>query len=104
MHHRFPRTSRFDGPAATPLSLSGWRGRDQPAAPGAFRAHYIADHYNNFYQAAPAEELSRYLEDIALWGINTVVVELPGPSSFSNGQRAVKPNAPQIMLLIDRTR
>ena len=46
--------------------------------------------------AAPLDELTTYIEDIALWGVNTLVVLLPGPSSFANGERTTAPDAPQI--------
>ena len=100
---KFLRTSRFDGATPTPLLPSNWTGTDAPRAPGGFRAHYIADHYDNFYQAAPVSNVSTYMEDIALWGVNTIIVELPGPSSFDHGQRTVAPNAPQIAALTNRT-
>ena len=61
-------------------------------------------HYGNFYAAAPVEDLIRYVEDIALWGVNTVVVLLPGPSSYAHGKRTTSPDAPQIPLLKNRTR
>jgi hypothetical protein len=61
-------------------------------------------HYGNFYAAAPVEDLIRYVEDIALWGVNTVVVLLPGPSSYAHGERTTAPDAPQIPLLKNRTR
>ncbi len=69
---KFLRTSRFDGKGLTP---STWRGKSAPE--GSFRAIYAATHFNNFYQAAPVEEVSRYLEDLALWGANTVLVTVP---------------------------
>jgi hypothetical protein len=53
------------------------------------QALYMATHYENFYQASPLARLSEYAEDIALWGVNTVITEMPGPSSFSNGESEV---------------
>ena len=41
------------------------------------------------------DELTNYIEDIALWGVNTLVVLLR-PSSFANGERTTAPDAPQI--------
>lgn len=35
------------------------------------RAIYFATHFGNFYLAAPIEEVERYLEDLALYGLNT---------------------------------
>ncbi|MBR7181465.1 MAG: hypothetical protein IKD28_01615, partial [Clostridia bacterium] len=42
-----------------------------------FRAVYFAIHFYNWYQNAPVEELTRYLEDLLLWGYNAIVVILP---------------------------
>ena len=50
------------------------------------------------------DELTTYIEDIALWGVNTLVVLLPGPSSFANGERTTAPDAPQIAELKNTTR
>ena len=38
-----------------------------------FRAIYFAIHFYNWYQNASIEELERYLEDLLLWGYNTIV-------------------------------
>ncbi len=35
------------------------------------RGVYFATHFNNWYESAPIEEVERYVEDLALWGINT---------------------------------
>lgn len=35
---------------------------------------YIATHFFNFYHCAPIEEVERYIEDLALYGINTLFV------------------------------
>ena len=69
---KFLRTSRYSVSAFVP---SAWRGASTPD--GAFRAVYAATHFNNFYEAAPAHEVSRYIEDLALWGANTVIVHFP---------------------------
>jgi hypothetical protein len=45
------RTSGYEGPATAPFSVTTWRGEDSPRLRGSFRAHYLAVHYNNFYQA-----------------------------------------------------
>ena len=42
-----------------------------------FRAIYFAIHFYNWYQNAPIEELERYLEDLLLWGYNTIICILP---------------------------
>ena len=101
---KFLHSSRFDGPASAPFVPSTWRGSDAPRLRGSFRAAYFAVHYNNYYAAAPVAELITYCEDIALWGVNTLIVLLPGPSSYANGQRTTAPDAPQIMQLKNRTR
>ena len=46
-----------------------------PACP--VRGVYLATHFNNFYEAAPIEEVGRYVEDLALWGVNSLVVHFP---------------------------
>lgn len=69
---KFLRTSQYGPDGFTP---SAWRGKSAPE--GSFRAIYAATHFNNYYQAAPVEEVSRYMEDLALWGANTVLVTVP---------------------------
>lgn len=49
-----------------------WRGSAAPTR--AFRAIFLANHLGNFYQSAPLSEVFRYLEDIAMWGYNRVVL------------------------------
>jgi hypothetical protein len=66
------RRSRFDQAGFTPGS---WRGQSAPQ--GRFRAIYLASHFQNFYEAAPPAEAQQYLEDLALWGFNTVIVHFP---------------------------
>lgn len=39
---------------------------------GSERGVYFATHYNNWYEGAPVEEVVRYVEDLALWGVNTL--------------------------------
>ncbi|MCY2990215.1 MAG: hypothetical protein NTY19_20420 [Planctomycetota bacterium] len=69
---KFLRTSRYDQSGFTP---SIWRGQSVPACP--VRGAYLATHFNNFYEAAPIEEVGRYVEDLALWGVNSLVVHFP---------------------------
>ena len=69
---KFLRKSRYGTDGFTP---SNWRGTSAPE--GSFRAIYAATHFNNYYEAAPADEVSRYLEDLALWGANAVIVHFP---------------------------
>jgi hypothetical protein len=66
------RGSRFDQGGFTPGT---WRGQSVPQ--GQFRAIYLASHFRNFYEAAPPAEAQAYLEDLALWGFNTVIVHFP---------------------------
>ena len=61
----------------TCFTPSSWRGYSSPVAPNGFRAMYLATHLQNFYQAAPIDEVQTYIEDLALWGANTVTLVLP---------------------------
>ena len=66
------RTSRYDGAAfeATP-----WRGTSSPR--GTLRGMYFASHFHNWYHQASQPEIARYLEDLALWGVNTLKISFP---------------------------
>lgn len=64
---KFLRTSRYAEGTFTP---SAWRGTSVPDCH--VRGMYFAFH-NNFYPNAPREELHRYVEDLALWGLNSLV-------------------------------
>ncbi len=66
---KFLRTSRFEGERFSP---SSWRGVSTPVKD--VRGIYFATHFHNFYQDAPLEEVENYIEDIALWGFNTLSV------------------------------
>jgi hypothetical protein len=101
---KFLRSSRFDGPRSAPFTPGEWRGTGAPHLPGSFRGHYFAVHYDNFYQSAPESEVATYMEDIALWGVNTIIVGTPGPGTFAPGHSTVLPGAPQIAVLVNRTR
>jgi hypothetical protein len=68
---KFLRTSRYEG-GFTPGS---WRGTSAPQ--GALRGMYFASHFHNWYHEAPEAELARYVDDIALWGVNAVSVCFP---------------------------
>ena len=70
---RLLRNSTF-GASFTPGS---WRGRSAPALPNGFRAMYLATHLENFYQAAPLAKVQEYVEDLALWGANTMALVMP---------------------------
>lgn len=44
---------------------------------GSFRALYCAMHLYNYYYNAPTEVIARYIDDLLLWGYNSVVSVLP---------------------------
>ena len=69
---KFLRTSRYVQAGFVP---SAWRGTSVPKCP--VRAIYLATHFNNFYEAAPIEDVQHYVEDLGLWGYNTVLVHFP---------------------------
>jgi hypothetical protein len=69
---KFLRSSRFDRGGFTPGT---YRGHSDPV--GTVRGVYLATHFNNFYEAAPAGELACYVEDLALWGTNALMVCFP---------------------------
>lgn len=68
---KFLRTSQYDGG----FQLSRWRGTSRPR--GALRGMYFASHFHNWYHQASETEISRYTEDIALWGVNTIKLSFP---------------------------
>jgi hypothetical protein len=49
-----------------------WRGVSVPAHE--IRGMYFATHFGNYYEVAPVEEIERYVEELALWGCNTLSV------------------------------
>jgi hypothetical protein len=68
---KFLRTSRYDGT----FGPSAWRGESTPR--GSLRGMYFASHFHNWYHQASEPEIIRYLEDLALWGVNAVMVIFP---------------------------
>lgn len=50
----------------------GWRGTSVPEKP--VRTIYFATHFHNFYHDAPIADVCRYIEELALWGCNTLTV------------------------------
>ena len=66
---RFLRDSRFGPDGFRP---GRWRGTSRPSKP--FRGMYFASHFHNYYHDAPITEIERYVEDLALWGFNTLTV------------------------------
>jgi hypothetical protein len=69
---KFLRASRYDQGGFT---AGAWRGASVPLKP--IRGIYFATHFGNYYEAAPIEEVQRYVEDLALWGVNSLVVHFP---------------------------
>ena len=68
---KFLRTSRYDGV----FEPSPWRGASAPR--GTVRGMYFATHFHNWYVQAPEAEVVRYMEDLALWGVNAVMAVFP---------------------------
>jgi hypothetical protein len=66
---KFLHTSAYDSNGITP---SSWRGVSVPKAP--VRGIYLATHFQNYYQVAPVDEVTRYVEDLSLWGANSFLV------------------------------
>ena len=66
---RFLRESRY---TARGFVAGQWRGISEPMKP--LRGMYLATHFHNFYHDAPVEKIVEYVEDVALWGINTIQV------------------------------
>ncbi|MGD0094774.1 MAG: hypothetical protein ABSE73_33095 [Planctomycetota bacterium] len=71
------RGSRFEQGG---FRAGGWRGTQTPKCP--IRAVYLATHFNNFYEAAPLEDVQHYVQDLGLWGYNTIIVAYP-PIQFN---------------------
>lgn len=68
---KFLRTSRYDGT----FQPSPWRGTSAPH--GSLRGMYFATHFHNWYHQASEPEISRYMEDLALWGVNAIKISFP---------------------------
>ena len=68
---KFLRTSGYAGA----FEPSAWRGTSVPR--GTLRGMYFASHFHNWYHQATEPEISRYMEDLALWGVNAVMVIFP---------------------------
>ena len=66
---KFLHTSTYGSQGFTPGS---WRGVSVPKMP--VRGIYLATHFHNYYQVAPIEEVTRYVEDLSLWGPNSFLV------------------------------
>lgn len=57
------------------FTASAWRGTATPTC--TFRSAYLATHFNNWYEAAPIDEVCTYIEDLGLWGYNIITVHYP---------------------------
>lgn len=68
----FLRASQYDGEGFTP---SAWRG--ESTAAGDMRGIYFATHFQNWYEMASDAEIQRYVEDLALWGMNHLMIAFP---------------------------
>jgi hypothetical protein len=66
---KFLHTSTYNILGFTP---GAWRGVSVPNAP--VRGIYLATHMGNYYDAAPVDEVTRYVEDLSLWGVNSFLV------------------------------
>jgi len=69
---KFLRTSQYDGHGFTPGT---WRGTSAPRCP--MRIVYLATHFNNWYESAPVADVVAYIQDLGLWGYNTIDVGYP---------------------------
>ncbi|TSA33205.1 MAG: hypothetical protein D4R65_08215 [Verrucomicrobiaceae bacterium] len=65
----FLRSSRYQPGGFEP---GAWRGKSAPASP--LRIAYLASHTGNWYENAPREAVQRYIEELGLWGYNTVMI------------------------------
>ena len=66
---KFLRGCRFDTPEVVYAGPSGTFAPAQQV-----RGMYFATHFHNFYHDAPLELVEHYVEDLALWGCNTLSV------------------------------
>ena len=61
--------SSFWGGKVVPGDMDGLRRPEKPV-----RGIYFATHFRNFYESAPLEEIRDYVEELAMWGYNAMVV------------------------------
>ena len=52
--------------------VGSWQGVSVPEKP--VRGIYFATHFHNYYHDAPIENVVTYVEDLSLWGVNTLGV------------------------------
>jgi len=65
---KFLHTSRYDQGGFT---AGTWRGASAPKKP--LRGIYFATHFHNFYHDAPIADVQQYVEELGLWGYNTLL-------------------------------
>ncbi|MBR3641533.1 MAG: hypothetical protein IKN53_05845, partial [Oscillibacter sp.] len=68
----FLHKSRYGADGVEPTA---WRGVSVPQS--SLRCIYFAMHFFNWYQQCSQEEFERYIEDLMLWGLNTVAIIYP---------------------------
>ena len=68
---KFLRLSRYQPGALIPTLF---RGQSVPQAP--VRGMYCAFNFKNWYVSAPREEFGQYIEDLGLWGFNTIFISM----------------------------
>jgi hypothetical protein len=66
---KFLRTSTYGADGFTP---GRWRGKSIPQKK--VRGIYLAMHFHNFYHEASVKEITSYIEDLSLWGVNALTV------------------------------
>lgn len=66
---KFLRGSQYGPKGFTP---SSWRGVSVPEK--LMRGIYFATHFGNWYDLAPIDDIRYYVEDLALWGTNSLLV------------------------------
>ena len=66
---RLLRAARF---AENAVTLGPPEGANEPE--NDVRAIYFATHFGNFYHNAPVDKVARYVEELALWGINALIL------------------------------
>jgi hypothetical protein len=66
---KFLHSSSYGNQGFVPTN---WRGVSVPKMP--VRGMYLATHMQNYYEVAPIEEMTRYMEDLSLWGVNSFLV------------------------------
>jgi hypothetical protein len=83
---KFLHTSEY----GADFKASAWRGQEQPR--GTLRGMYFASHFHNWNHVASEEERRRYLEDLSLWGMNTIMAVLPAITLHGWDDPAMEPS------------